>query len=212
MTNLATASPERCTRCASRAAARRCPSLPLHRLSRVRMPPRPRRLSLPAPPACERSPHACAPRRLATPAMAAARTSTPSHRPSSPRPPPTPESACSRPNEAPGPGHHLHASPERRRSGTAPPPPATRRGAAATDRLLALQGHLQVRADLLSLLHPSLAAIEPSHGRNRRSPFTPPLFSRPGTPDSNRKNSRVFSAKSVTHMNSAAKGCFAIIG
>ena len=137
--------------------------------------------------------------------MATSRPSTPSRRPSSSRPPPTPKSACSRPNEAPGPGHHLHASPERRRSGTAPPPPAARRGAAAIDHLLALQGHLQVRADLLSLLHPSLAASNPSHGRNRRFPFTPPLFSRPGTADSNRKKSRVFSAKSMTQMNSALR-------
>ena len=118
-------------------------------LSLVHMPPRPRRLSLPTPPACERSPPL---------AMAASRTSTPSRRPSSPRPLPIPESACSRPNEAPGPGHHLQASPERRRSGTVPLPAAACCGTAATDHLLALQGHLQVRADLLSLLHPSLAA------------------------------------------------------
>jgi hypothetical protein len=115
-----------------------------------------------------------------------------------PRTKPTPQPASPRPQEAHRPFPRRSRPPERHRSGTVPLPAAARRGAAATDRLLALQGHLQVRADLLSLLHPSLAAGKPSHGRNRRSPFTPPMFSRPGTPDSNRKNPRVFSAKSMT--------------
>ena len=128
-----------------------------------------------------------------------------------PRTKPTPQPASPRPQEAHRPFPRRSRPPERRRSGTVPPPAAARRGTAATDHLLALQCHLQVRADLLSLLPPSLAAIKPSHGRNRRSPFTPPLFSRPGTPDSNRKNHRVFSAKSMTQVNSAAKGSFAIV-
>ena len=132
--------------------------------------------------------------------MAAARTSTPSHRPSSPCPLPTPESACSRPNEAPGPGHHLHASPERRRSGTAPSPAAARRGAASTDRLLALQGHLQVRADLLSLLRPGPSPpASPLAGKRRRHRLL--CFGRPRTRLQESKCSRGLSAKVLFFLN-----------
>ena len=97
-------------------------------------------------------------RHAATPAMAVGRTTKPSRRPSSPRPPPTPEAACSGPSEAHGPGHHLHALPERRRSGIVPPPVAARRGAAATGHPEPSNHHPQVALALLFLLHPSLAA------------------------------------------------------
>ena len=106
--------------------------------------------------------------------------STPSRRSSQRRPPPTPKSVCSRPNEAPRPGHHLHASLERRRSGIAPPPAAARRGAAATGHPEPSNHHPQVALALLFLLHPSLAASKPPHGRNRRFPFSPASKSRPG--------------------------------
>jgi hypothetical protein len=132
--------------------------------------------------------------------------------PGSPPPKPTLGMGCSRLADAHRPTHRRPPSPEHRCTPRRAPPltaPAVGASPITSDPDRA---HHQVALASLMLLHSSLAASKPSHGRNRRSPFTPPLFSRPGTPDSNRKNSRVFSVKSVTHMNSVAKGCFAIIG
>ena len=90
------------------------------------------------------------------------------------------------------------------------PAPAPRRRA-ASGRPNPHRAHHEVARDLLYLLpHFPLAAGEPPR-RNPASKRHPPLFSRPGTPDSNRNNFRGFSAKSVTQINSVALDLFEIL-
>ena len=134
-------------------------------------------------------------RHAATPAMAVARTSTPSRRPSSPRPPPTPKSVCSRPNEAPGPGHHLHTSPERHRRSSIRRRPAARRGATTTDHPEPPNHHPQVRTSPLNLFpnFPLAAGAEPRW--KWRRPTLLCSASPPGTSSEKKHTSRGLNAK-----------------